>query len=85
MDNNTLLQTIRTQGEQAQLMVEQTKALEQIIEEMTNLKNERNKMNDITFNLYCTSVEDAINAIEELKEAHPNDKLQFDVNIQDGL
>ncbi len=42
-------------------------------------------MHDITFNLYCTSVEDAINAIEELKEAHPNDKLKFDVNIKDGL
>ena len=42
-------------------------------------------MNEITFNLYCTSVEDAINAIEELKEAHPNDKLQFNVNIRDVL
>lgn len=42
-------------------------------------------MNEITFNLYCTSVEDAINAIEELKEANPNDKLQFNVNIQNGL
>lgn len=42
MDNNTLLQTVKKQGEQAQLMVEQNKALEQMIEEMTNLKNEMN-------------------------------------------
>ena len=42
-------------------------------------------MNQITFNVYCTSVEDAINAIEELKEAHPNDKLQLNVKIQDVL
>ncbi|WP_313166613.1 hypothetical protein [Streptococcus parasuis] len=42
-------------------------------------------MNEITFNLYCTSVKDAINGIKKLKEAHPNDKLQFNVNIQDGL
>ena len=42
-------------------------------------------MNEITFTLYCISVENAINAIEELKEAHPNDKLKFDVKIQDYL
>ena len=42
-------------------------------------------MHEIKFNLYCTSVEDAINAIEELKEAHPNDNLQFIVTIENGL
>ena len=42
-------------------------------------------MNDTTFNLSCTSVENAIKAIEELIEPYPNDALQFDVTIQDGL
>ena len=28
---------------------------------------------------------DAINGIKKLKEAHPNDKLEFDVKIQDCL
>lgn len=42
-------------------------------------------MNEITFILYCTSIEDAINGIEKLKEAHPNDKLQFNVNIKDDF
>ena len=42
-------------------------------------------MNDITFNLSRTSFENSIKAIEELIEPYPNDTLQFDVNIQDGL
>ena len=42
-------------------------------------------MNKITFTLYCISVKDAINGIKKLKEAHPNDKLKFDVKIQDCL
>ena len=42
-------------------------------------------MNKITFTLYCISVKDAINGIKKLKEAHPNEKLEFDVKIQDCL
>lgn len=42
-------------------------------------------MNEITFNLYCTSVEDAINGIKKLKEAPPNDELRFIVNIEDDF
>ena len=42
-------------------------------------------MNDTTFNLSRTSFENSIKAIEELIEPYPNDTLQFDVNIQDGL
>lgn len=42
-------------------------------------------MNEITFNLYYISVEDAINGIKKLKEAHPNDELRFNVNIKDDF
>ena len=70
MDNNTLLQTIRTQGEQAQLMVEQNKALEQMIEEMTNLKNEMN----ITASKTNTRLSEVEILIEEVnKKVHIDD------------
>ncbi|EPU37748.1 hypothetical protein [Streptococcus agalactiae] len=42
-------------------------------------------MDEITFNLYCTSVRDALNRIKELKEAYPNDRLQLNVNIKDDF
>ena len=42
-------------------------------------------MNEITFNLYCISVEDAINGLKKLKETHPNDELRFNVNIKDDF
>ena len=70
MDNNTLLQTIRTQGEQAQLMVEQNKALEQMIEEMTNLKNEMNIAASKT-NIRLSEVE--IRVEEVNKKVHIDD------------
>ena len=70
MDNSTLLQTIRTQGEQAQLMVEQNKALEQMIEEMTNLKNEMN----ITASKTNTRLSEVEILIEEVnKKVHIDD------------
>ena len=70
MENNTLLQTIRTQGEQAQLMVEQNKALEQMIEEMTNLKNEMN----ITASKTNTRLSEVEILIEEVnKKVHIDD------------
>ena len=70
MDNNTLLQTIRTQGEQAQLMVEQTKALEQMIEEMTNLRNEMN----ITASKTNTRLSEVEILVEEVnKKVHIDD------------
>ena len=70
MDNNTLLQTVRTQGEQAQLMVEQNKALEQMIEEMTNLKNEMN----ITASKTNTRLSEVEILIEEVnKKVHIDD------------
>lgn len=70
MDNNTLLQTVKKQGEQAQLMVEQTKALEQMIEEMTNLKNEMN----ITASKTNTRLSEVEILIEEVnKKVHIDD------------
>ena len=70
MDNNTLLHTIRTQGEQAQLMVEQNKALEQMIEEMTNLKNEMN----ITASKTNTRLSEVEILVEEVnKKVHIDD------------
>ena len=70
MDNTTLLQTIRTQGEQAQLMVEQNKALEQMIEEMTNLKNEMN----ITASKTNTRLSEVEILVEEVnKKVHIDD------------
>ena len=70
MDNDTLLQTVRTQGEQAQLMVAQNKALEQMIEEMTNLKNEMN----ITASKTNTRLSEVEILIEEVnKKVHIDD------------
>ena len=70
MDNNTLLQTVRTQGEQAQLMVAQNKALEQMIEEMTNLKNEMN----ITASKTNTRLSEVEILVEEVnKKVHIDD------------
>lgn len=46
---------------------------------------ERNRMNEITFTLYCTTSEEAITEVKKLKEAHPKDRLQFNVNIKDDL
>lgn len=70
MDNNTLLQTVKKQGEQAQLMVEQNKALEQMIEEMTNLKNEMN----ITASKTNTRLSEVEILIEEVnKKVHIDD------------
>lgn len=42
-------------------------------------------MNEITINFYCKSVEDAIGGIKEFKEAYPEDRLQFIVNIKDDF
>ena len=70
MDNNTLLQTVKKQGEQAQLMVEQTKALEQMIEEMTNLRNEMN----ITASKTNTRLSEVEILVEEVnKKVHIDD------------
>lgn len=70
MENNTLLQTIKMQGDQAQLMVEQNKALEQMIEEMTNLKNEMN----ITASKTNTRLSEVEILIEEVnKKVHIDD------------
>ena len=70
MDNDTLLQTVRTQGEQAQLMVAQNKALEQMIEEMTNLKNEMN----ITASKTNTRLSEVEILVEEVnKKVHIDD------------
>lgn len=58
------------QGEQAQLMVEQNKALEQMIEEMTNLKNEMN----ITASKTNTRLSEVEILIEEVnKKVHIDD------------
>ncbi|MGT2744104.1 hypothetical protein ACVRW4_01920 [Streptococcus phocae subsp. phocae] len=42
-------------------------------------------MQEITFNLYYTTSEEAISEIKKLKEAYPKDRLQFNVNIKDDF
>jgi hypothetical protein len=44
MDNNTLLETIDIQGKQALQLVKQTESMKAILLEVTNLKNEMDKV-----------------------------------------
>ncbi|CRU57198.1 hypothetical protein [Streptococcus equi] len=42
-------------------------------------------MQELTFTLYCTTSEEAITEVKKLKEAHPKDRLQFNVIIKDDF
>ena len=44
MDNNTLLETIDIQGQQALQLVKQTESMKAILLEVTSLKNEMDKV-----------------------------------------